>query len=100
MKCYLENTIENHNKFYELWSCGFKNQSGDWNRLFLNIRFGKIGTDGKTIIQKFQNLFDLQSVFDKKVREKIRKGYRINLKKGLDFIGTDIGNSGHEKGNI
>lgn len=58
---YLENTEDNHNKYYEM----IENPGG---RKF-TAKYGKIG------VTKIERLYDM-SVWDKKYDEKIKKGYK------------------------
>ena len=78
---YLENKQGGHNKFYEIWSGSyFDKQSGKTNTAFVGSRFGRIGTQGRTIFKNFTGKYctgDAHSFFHGKVEEKLRRGYEV-----------------------
>jgi predicted DNA-binding WGR domain protein len=75
----LENTNDGHNKFYRINCYGFKDsKSNNWNKIFVTITFGKIGTMGRVIHKEFKNIWDAIEYADKKRNEKLCfKNYRL-----------------------
>ncbi|MFN8672096.1 MAG: WGR domain-containing protein [Candidatus Sericytochromatia bacterium] len=72
---YLELSDGKHHKFYELVK----------EKNIIAIFYGRIGRKGTTKIIEFANNKEALKFFDKKIIQKIKKGYKKSLK-GLNGI--------------
>lgn len=70
--CYLmwSDLTDNHNKFYV--SLALQHTMGSFS---LWTRFGHVGSDGVGPAQPCGSLAELNKLYEKKYREKVRKGY-------------------------
>lgn len=66
---YFENTQGNSNKFWEV------NDYWNEDRMNVQVRYGKIGTEGRTIRHYYAKFLAGSKLVDKLVAEKIKKGY-------------------------
>ena len=77
----LEHKRDGHNKFYELWAGAYVNKkTGKTDSAFVGMRYGRIGTEGRTIFKEFKGKTpraDAHVFLDAKVNEKMRKGYKL-----------------------
>lgn len=66
---YFEYTKGNSNKFWEI--------NNYWNedRKNVQVRYGKIGTEGRTIRHYYSKLDEGNKLVDKLISEKLKKGY-------------------------
>ncbi len=66
---YFEYSTGNSNKFWEIHNY--------WNedRMNVQIRYGKIGTEGRTVRHYYSKLDDGNKLVDKLVAQKLKKGY-------------------------
>lgn len=81
----LENTTQNHNKFYSMYGYSYFNIKTKVNdRICLTINYGKINTEGRTIFKDFDDISDLIDFVRKKIEEKLNKGYDIIKERGFD----------------
>jgi predicted DNA-binding WGR domain protein len=65
-ECYLEHR-DGHFKFYEMERVGH----------LVNMRWGKIGTNGQSNCLSFESAEKAQKCFDKKLNEKLGKDYQL-----------------------
>lgn len=70
---YFECKKGGHNKF---WAIEISIKKG---RYYLIRRYGKIGQEGKTMVEEFANTFGAYSRREKLVREKLEKDYEAIL---------------------
>ncbi len=75
MKTYLEYQDEKSHKFWEVKVNGNRH----------TVRYGKVGTDGRSVIKQFENEEKALQDARKKVREKVRKGYKGDY---INFINS------------
>ena len=66
---YFEYTKGNSNKFWEI------NDYWNEDRKNIQVRYGKIGTEGRTIRHYYSKLGDGSKLVDKLISEKLKKGY-------------------------
>jgi len=69
---YFENTKGNHSKF---WAVLLNNYPDTEGNFILTRRWGKIGEAGRTMEEKFFNLYHAERRREALIREKEKKGY-------------------------
>lgn len=69
-KMRYECTVDDHNKFYEL------HLLPEGANYLVDIKYGKIGTQGSFNKHRFTDEAGAKRFFQKKIDEKLKKGYR------------------------
>ena len=78
MHIWMENTEGNHYKFYELWAYKYTdNNTGITTKAFVGMKYGKIGTEGRTIFKEFPDVFDARDFLYRKIEQKRYSGYEV-----------------------
>ena len=78
---YLENKNNGHNKFYMISAYAFadKDTKKD-NSICVSTQWGRIGTFGQTLHKEFKSRGKAIIFVEKKLKEKLNKGYEIKGK--------------------
>lgn len=71
IKTYMTCVVDNHNKFYEV------SKMEHQGKYMCKIHYGRIGTNGESKKHAFDFESDRDVFFNKKIQEKLKKGYKI-----------------------
>jgi len=93
MRILLEKDTESGGKFYELVAYEYKDEAtGEPNECVVNIRFGKLNTQGQTLPKSFTGQgcrAEATDLMRKKFNEKVAEGYVV-VENDTDFAEKEM----------
>lgn len=72
--CRFEFSEGNSNKFWEIDVV--HDETGEASEAYVIVRYGRIRRDGQENVKEFPSYNDALAYYERKIKEKLRKGYK------------------------